>query len=106
MDRIDCHNAVAHRIAPTAQQAIDRAIGAGRITRELPFIRREGVRLATASHATVDSGVRAIDEELRRFYTANGRGVDQKVTEAVAVVQEILSPQCLSHDEGDIRNLS
>ena len=89
MDCIDCHNAVAHRIAPTAQQAIDRAIGAGRITRELPFIRREGVRLATASHDTVDSGVRAIDEELRRFYTANGRGVDQKVTEAVAVVQDI-----------------
>jgi nitrate/TMAO reductase-like tetraheme cytochrome c subunit len=89
MDCIDCHNGVAHRISSTAQQAVDRAIVAGRISRELPFVRREGVRLASASHETVDVGVRAIDEELRRFYTSNGRSVDRPVTAAVAALQDI-----------------
>ena len=45
MDCIDCHNVVAHRISPTAERAVDEAIAAGRISRTLPFIRREGVRL-------------------------------------------------------------
>jgi nitrate/TMAO reductase-like tetraheme cytochrome c subunit len=89
MDCIDCHNVVAHRISPTAEQAVDRAIAAGRISRELPFIRREGVRLAMASHETVEAGARAIDEELRRFYTSNGRGVDAPVTAAVAALRQI-----------------
>ena len=38
----------AHRIAPTPEQAVDEAIAAGRISRELPFVRREGVRLVKA----------------------------------------------------------
>ena len=29
MDCIDCHNVVAHRVAPTAEQAVDRAIASG-----------------------------------------------------------------------------
>ena len=102
MDCIDCHNVVAHRISPTPEQAVDRAIAAGRIQQGLPFIRREGVRLLKASHATtedaqsesadgatVESGVRAIDEELRRFYKANGEGADPRVTQAVTVLQDI-----------------
>ena len=52
MDCIDCHNVVAHRVAPTPEQAVDRAIATGRIQRGLPFVRREGVRLVKASHAT------------------------------------------------------
>ena len=51
MDCIDCHNVVAHRVAPTPEQAVDAAIVSGRISRELPFVRREAVRLAKAEHA-------------------------------------------------------
>ena len=49
MDCVDCHNVVAHRVAPTPEQAVDAAIAAGRIDRGLPFVRREGVRLMKSS---------------------------------------------------------
>ena len=45
MDCADCHNATGHRIAPTAEKAVDRAIASGRLSARLPFIRREAVRL-------------------------------------------------------------
>ena len=50
MDCIDCHNTVAHRISPTAEHAVDRAIAAGQIDRSLPFVRREGVRLVKTEY--------------------------------------------------------
>ena len=41
MDCIDCHNTAAHRIAPTAEQAVDRAIANG-LGRSTAAIRAEG----------------------------------------------------------------
>jgi hypothetical protein len=72
MDRVDCHNVVAHRVAPTPEQAVDAALAAGRIDRGLPFVRREGVRLMKASHQAGDDAARIIDEDLRKFYTSRG----------------------------------
>jgi nitrate/TMAO reductase-like tetraheme cytochrome c subunit len=89
MDCIDCHNVVAHRIAPTPEQAVDRAIAAGRIPRELPFVRREGVRLIKANHATPDDAARAIGEELRRFYASAGDGSEAKVAAAALTLRTI-----------------
>ena len=89
MDCVDCHNAVAHRVSPSPEQAVDRAIGAGQIDRGLPFVRREAVRLMKASHATPDDAARAIDQELRAFYTSQGRAIDDKVTGAVSALQTI-----------------
>jgi nitrate/TMAO reductase-like tetraheme cytochrome c subunit len=89
MDCIDCHNTVAHRVTPTPEQAVDRAIAAGRIDRGLPYVRREGVRLLKSSHATSDEAVRVIDEELRKFYTSQGRSLDAQVTGAVATLQAL-----------------
>jgi nitrate/TMAO reductase-like tetraheme cytochrome c subunit len=89
MDCIDCHNVVAHRISPTAEQAVDTAIAAGRITRSLPFVRREAVRLVKADHASVDEGVTAIGRELRAFY-ASRSGVDSgQLDNAVSSLQSI-----------------
>ena len=89
MDCMDCHNVVAHRIATTPEQAVDREIAAGRIPRELPFIRREGVRLLKASHASADQAVRTIDDELKRFYASVASGPDDAVTDAVTSLQNI-----------------
>ena len=89
MDCIDCHNVVAHRVAPTPEQAVDRAIATGRIQRGLPFVRREGVRLMKASHATEDAATRTIEDELRQFYTSAGRGADPGVAGAVTSLQTI-----------------
>ena len=89
MDCIDCHNVVAHRVAATPEQAVDRAIASGRIQRGLPFVRREGVRLMKASHASEDAAARTIDDELRRFYTSAGRAADAEVGGAVSSLQNI-----------------
>ena len=70
MDCVDCHNAAAHRIAPTAEAAVDRAIAAGQISRTLPFVRREGVRLVKAEYANEDVAMAAIESGLRDFYKA------------------------------------
>jgi nitrate/TMAO reductase-like tetraheme cytochrome c subunit len=90
MDCIDCHNTVGHPISPTPEQAVDRAIAAATVSRELPFVRRESVRLVKESHATQEEGVRAIEEGLRNFYRARAGSVDpQVVTRTVGAVQEV-----------------
>ena len=89
MDCIDCHNVVAHRVAPTPEQAVDRAIASGRIPRGLPFVRREGVRLLKASHTTEEAAGRIIEDELRQFYTSTGRGANAEVAGAVTSLRNI-----------------
>ena len=73
MDCIDCHNTPAHRIAPTPEQAVDRAIEAGEISRSLPFVRREGIRLVKAEYPDKDNGLAAIESELKTFLHGQGR---------------------------------
>ncbi|MGH9145513.1 MAG: NapC/NirT family cytochrome c, partial [Vicinamibacterales bacterium] len=69
MDCIDCHNVPAHRISPTAEQAVDRALAAGDISRKLPFVRRESVRLIKVDYPTQEQGLQDIEKGLRAFYT-------------------------------------
>ena len=58
MDCTDCHNTTGHRIAPTPEKAVDRAIASGRLSARLPFIRREAVRLLKAEQTTEQAGPR------------------------------------------------
>jgi hypothetical protein len=89
MDCIDCHNTIGHPIAQTAEQAVDRAIAVGTIDRDLPFARREGVRLVKASYPSQDAGAAAIDRDLRAFYRSR-RSVDPNAVErTVAALQQV-----------------
>ena len=88
MDCIDCHNAVAHRISPTAEQAVNRAIAAGAISAQLPFVRREAVRLLTAQHTGEADA--AIESGLRNFYPGTRANVDPAaLRQAILHVQEL-----------------
>jgi hypothetical protein len=78
MDCIDCHNTVGHPISATPEEAVDRAIAAGLVSRDLPYARREGLRLVRASYPTQDDALRAIDQGLRSFYHSRGAAVDQQ----------------------------
>ena len=70
--------------------AVDRAIAAGEISRQLPFVRREGVRLLKASYPAKDEGVQGIDRELRNFYRSQKASVDeQALSRAVASLQDV-----------------
>jgi hypothetical protein len=90
MDCIDCHNTSGHPIAPTAEQAIDRAIATGRASRDLAYARREGLRLVKASYPSQDAAARAIDEGLRQFYASRGGSIDQQaVARTVAAFQDV-----------------
>jgi len=88
MECVDCHNQVGHRIAATPELSVDAAIAAGEVSRTLPFARREGVRLLKASYANEEAAVQGIDQELRRFYSSDGRTADgQALGRAVAAIQ-------------------
>jgi hypothetical protein len=90
MDCIDCHNTVGHPISPTPERAVDRALAAAQISRDLPFVRREGVRLVKASYASEDEAVRGIDTGLRSFYASQGGSVDQQVlASTVSAFQDV-----------------
>jgi hypothetical protein len=88
MDCVDCHNAAAHRISPTAEQAVDRAMAAGQISRGLPFARRESVRLLTADYRDEAAATAGIDSGLRDLYAANA--VDEhELARTIASVQRL-----------------
>ena len=90
MDCLDCHNVVAHRISPTAERAVDEAIAAGQISRKLPFVRREGVRLLKADYPEQDAGLRAVGEGLRAFYAPRGGAIDGRdLEQAVSTIRNL-----------------
>ena len=89
MDCIDCHNTPAHRIAPTPEQAVDRAIEAGEISRSLPFVRREGIRLVKAEYPDKDNGLAAIESELKTFYTSKAAVDQRELTRAIGSLQNV-----------------
>jgi len=90
MDCVDCHNTVGHPIAPTAEQAVDAAMAAGSISRQLPYARREGLRLLKASYPTEAAATGAIDRELRSFYNSHGGTIDAQALErTVAALQAV-----------------
>jgi hypothetical protein len=80
MDCVDCHNVVGHPISSTAEMAADEVIAATLVSRDLPYARREGVRVLKASYPSQEEGARAIDRELKKFYASEG-AVDQNAVE-------------------------
>jgi hypothetical protein len=68
MDCVDCHNRPSHRFAPTAERAVNELLATGAASRELPFLKREAVRLLKTEHPDQESGAIAIAHELRTFY--------------------------------------
>ena len=71
MDCVDCHNRPSHTFR-TPEHEVDLAINEGRIDRNLPFIKREGVRILSekeyASHEAARDGISAAVE---KFYATS-----------------------------------
>ena len=90
MDCGGCHNTIGHPIAATAERAVDDAIASGLVSRQLPFARREGVRLVKASYSSEDTAMDAIDRGFREFYKSRGGGADpQAMARSVAALQDV-----------------
>ena len=89
MDCIDCHNVAAHRIAATAEGAVDAAIANDAISRKLPYVRRESVRLVKSDYPTQEQGLEEIAKGLRAFYTGRGAFDEQELARSVAGLQNV-----------------
>ena len=70
MDCLDCHSRPAHRFAASPEREVDAAIGAGEISKKIPFIRREAVRALRADYPTQEVALRQIDRTIREAVNA------------------------------------
>lgn len=68
MDCVDCHNRPSHRFASTPDRAINEALAAGAIPKDLPFVKREALALLTASYPTREQAASEIEQRLTAFY--------------------------------------
>jgi NapC/NirT cytochrome c family, N-terminal region len=89
MDCLDCHNRPAHTFAPSAERAVDTAIAAGLISRELPFVRREVVAALVTPYPSKDEALSGIDARLRQVYSNVAEGPSAKLASTIAGAQEI-----------------
>ena len=67
MDCVDCHNRPSH-IYFSPEEAIDRSISDGLISRELPFIKKKGVELITAEYSSKEEAIKNIKMNLTAWY--------------------------------------
>jgi hypothetical protein len=70
MDCVDCHNRPTHAF-DLPENAVDKAMSNGRISPELPFIRKKAVEVLKVNYSARDVAQRNIREELNNFYRTN-----------------------------------
>ena len=70
MDCVDCHNRPTHAF-DLPESAVNQQMYAGRISPELPFIRKKAVELLKAEYPDRDTARRRILEQVNSFYRAN-----------------------------------
>ena len=70
MDCVDCHNRPSHTFKPPERE-VDDALQDGRIDKTLPFVKREALRLLTASYPSQDAARAGIAQGLETFYKSS-----------------------------------
>lgn len=92
MDCIDCHTRPTHIYTPP-DKAVDRALLANDIPRDLPFIKAQTVETLTKDYATTEQAVKGIQTDLTNYYKTSYPAVYQArqkdVERAIASTQKI-----------------
>lgn len=70
MDCVDCHNRPTHRF-DLPENAVDKAIAAGHISTDLPFIKKKAVEVLKVDYPARDVAKQRILDELNNFYRTN-----------------------------------
>ena len=91
MDCLTCHSRPAHAFAATAERTVDNAIGAGLISRSLPFVRRESVAALKANYDSEAAAMAGISKHLTSFYSSGNRASAADLAAAIAAVQRLYS---------------
>ena len=100
MDCVDCHNRATH-IYQEPEAAIDDLIRQDRISRALPFIKREALHAVTRNYPDKAAGLAGVENHLRGFYRHEYPGLggrmsaelDQAVVEMQAVYARNIHPE-------------
>jgi nitrate/TMAO reductase-like tetraheme cytochrome c subunit len=91
MDCLDCHNRPAHRFA-SPNDAIDRAMAAGKIDPRLPWIKSNVVAAVIAPYATEEEALRKISATLKQKYP-NERRIDSAIAATHAIFKTNFFPE-------------
>ena len=92
MDCMDCHNRPSHRYLPPGR-ALDPSFQAGKISTELPYIKRVAVEAMVQPFTTTAEAERGIERHIRDFYAKAYPSVlkdfEAKLRDAIAEVQRV-----------------
>ena len=92
MDCIDCHNRPTH-VYLTPEESIDGALRLGILSRDLPFVRRDGLSALQVKYASHEEAKEGIATQIREFYRESfpALAVEQShnLEEAIATLQEL-----------------
>jgi hypothetical protein len=87
MDCIDCHNRPSH-IFRDPDSAVDEALFTGRIDSDLPFIKREAVRVLGRTYPDTEKAKEGIATSLDKFYLTRYREIWKKKAMAIQTAIE------------------
>lgn len=101
MDCMDCHNRPAH-VFPTANEAVEKALAAGTLSRKLPNIKRVAVQAMTQESITKDAEApQKIADFIRAKYT--DKALADEVPGAIAAIQGVFATSIFPERKADWR---
>lgn len=112
MDCIDCHNRPTH-IYLSPNEAVDKALAAGRMDTTLPFIKARAVQVLAGEYQTNDEAVAAIARDISAYYqsaypdifTSKRNEVDRAVGELQQIYQTYFFPEMKTNWSSHINNI-
>jgi hypothetical protein len=76
MDCLDCHNRPAHA-SELPESAVDKQMSIGRISADLPYIKKKAVEVLKVNYSTRDIAQQSITGEINKFYQTNYPEIDR-----------------------------
>lgn len=88
LDCIDCHNRTSHYI-PSPEEAVDKAITSGKISKDIPFIRAKAVEILDVSYKSQSEADASIDKLAEYYKSHFPKSSPAKLDSAVAEIKSI-----------------
>jgi nitrate/TMAO reductase-like tetraheme cytochrome c subunit len=76
MDCVDCHNRPTHNF-DLPENAVDKQMSIGRISPDLPYIKKKAVEVLKVNYTTREVAQHSITGEITRFYQTNYPEIDR-----------------------------
>jgi nitrate/TMAO reductase-like tetraheme cytochrome c subunit len=76
MDCVDCHNRPTHTF-DLPENAVDKQMSIGRISPDLPFVKKKAVEVLKVNYTTREVAGQSIPGEITRFYQTNYPEIDR-----------------------------